>query len=217
MVLRAALCSLCALALMLGARGEACPSRAPQLLIVYSTLTNHTKILADEIHAGAKSAGATIRLKAANEATFKDDVLSWADAVVLGSPVHFGQVSAQLLTWIEAEWASDWPDPKLLGKIGGVFATGGGMHQGLEHVLSSLARLLWSFGFQVVIPPPSTPYSTYGAGAVFGEPFPNNTLAAHYSEAARTYGELVATEARRRLLRCQPHDAIHHEGVTWTL
>mmetsp|Transcript_50314 Transcript_50314/g.93014 ORF Transcript_50314/g.93014 Transcript_50314/m.93014 type:complete len:217 (-) Transcript_50314:291-941(-) len=206
---------VCILAMMTGASGDALPCRAPRLLIVYSTLTNHTKILATEIYAGAKSAGATIQLKAVKEASFKEDVLEWADGVVLGSPVHFGQVSAQLLTWVEAEWAPDWQDPKLYGKVGGVFATGGGMQQGMEHVLTSLSRLLWSFGFQVVIPPPSTGYSTYGAAATFGDPFPTSTVAEEYAEAARQYGKLLA-EAGRSAGRCEQLTEVRYEDVTWT-
>ena len=119
--------------------------RAPNVLVVASSKHNHTYQLGAAIAEGAVAAGANTRVLRVSQANFTRDVLGWCDAVVLGSPTHFGNPSADLLAWIEQEWAGSWTDPVMGNKVGAVFATGGGLAQGLEHVISGLARALWSF------------------------------------------------------------------------
>jgi hypothetical protein len=50
-----------------------------------------------------------------------------------------------MLGWVESGWEDFWTDPRSGGKIGAVFATGGGITQGVEDVLAGLTRVLWSF------------------------------------------------------------------------
>ena len=50
-------------------------------------------------------------------------------------------------------------------------ATGGGIAQGIEHVLAGLTRILWSFRVRVVTPNPTrSGFSSYGAIGITGTP-----------------------------------------------
>ena len=79
-------------------------------------------------------------------------------------------------------------------KKGAAFATGGGLAQGLEHVIASLQRLLSSFRIQCLTPAPTrSGYDSYGAVAVTGTPpFNDTTLAAPFVQAGEALGAIVA-------------------------
>jgi hypothetical protein len=64
-----------------------------QLLV--ATLTFSPK------HEGATEAGAEVRVKSIEDTNFTEDVLVWADAIVLGSPTFYGNPAGKLLTWVE--------------------------------------------------------------------------------------------------------------------
>jgi len=150
---------------------------APRVLIVYATHHNHTMNLGKAIAAGATAAGAEVRFKSVEEANFTTDGLLWADAIVLGSPTHYGNPAAKMLGWCEDEWKYHWEDERMANKFGAVFATGGGYAQGMEHTLTALIRLLQSFRMKVVTPDliRSGFFSSYGAMAVTGtKPYTNN-------------------------------------------
>ena len=65
-----------------------------QLLIVYESRTGNTEAMAKAVYEGALSAGATVSLKKASQATC-DDLLN-CDSVILGSPTHFGYMAGTL-------------------------------------------------------------------------------------------------------------------------
>eukprot|EP01051_Picozoa_sp_SAG22_P013694 SAG22_NODE_1563_length_4114_cov_6.143711_1_plen_239_part_00 len=157
------------------AAGQTEAARGGNILVVYFSVSNHTKALAEAVAEGAKSVpGATVRLQSTAETTI-EDVLGWSDALILGSPVHYGNPAAGLLSWVEMEWEHAWTDPRFTNKLGAVFATGGGMAQGVEHVLACLQRLLWSFRVKVITPNPTrSGYDSYGAVAVTGT-YPYNS------------------------------------------
>ena len=180
--------------------------RAPNVLVVSSSKHNHTFQLGAAIAEGAAAAGASTRVLRVADANFTRDVLGWCDAVVLGSPTHFGNPSADLLGWIEQEWASSWTAPAMGDKVGAVFATGGGLAQGLEHVVAGLSRALLSFRVRVVTPDVSAwPTSGYGAVAVTGTPPWFNDTAHQYRvddaflAAGRALGARVAGAAEQQI------------------
>ena len=185
---------------------------APKVLVVYHSETGHTRTLAEAIAKGCESEGAgAVRVKSCANATYSDDVL-WADAVVVGSPVHYGNPSAGILAWFEKEWEHGFTDPKLSGKVGSAFATGGGVNQGLGHVVTGLQRVLESFRIQYVAPDPSrNGYHSYGAVAITGTPpYFNQTapqIAQEFVETAADLGAKV-TKAAALQLRRQQHEEL---------
>jgi NAD(P)H dehydrogenase (quinone) len=170
-----------------------------QVLIVYHSETGYTKTLAEAIRAGASAGGAEVRFLSCKNATYKD--VLWADAIVVGSPTHYGNPSADILSWFEKEWEDGFYDPALDGKIGTAFATGGGMNQGVEHVVTGLQRALESFRIRYIAPDPSrNGYHSYGGVAITGtEPF--NLTAPHISkqflQPGKDLGAKVASAASR--------------------
>ena len=93
-----------------------------KVLVVYHTETNYTRTLAQAIADGATGAGGEVRTMAVADADFERDVLGWADALVIGSPTHYGNPSATLLGWVEVSKAGRW---------GRLFAGGGGILGGV--------------------------------------------------------------------------------------
>ena len=87
-----------------------------------------------------------------------------------------------------------------------MFATGGGLAQGLEHVVAGLSRALLSFRVRVVTPDVSAwPTSGYGAVAVTGTPPWFNDSAHKYRvddtflAAGRALGARVAGAAEQQI------------------
>ena len=163
--------------------------------VLYYTQTNYTKLLAKAIAEGAESVNNTkIYLLPISEVDMATHVLG-ADALFIGAPVHFGNVAATFLQWIEEDWAPYWQSGGLRGKIGGVFATGGGIAQGVEHVLASLTRTLMTYQVRPVVPDPTgSPYTSYGAFAATRTPPFNETgkLAQAFVDVGRDFGAQVA-------------------------
>jgi multimeric flavodoxin WrbA len=88
-------------------------------------LRKHKK-MAEAIVSGFKAsqAAASISLKIASDVSAHD--LLHADVIIFGTPVHMGSMAWQLKKLID-ETAKLWMEGALEGKIGGVFATGGGL------------------------------------------------------------------------------------------
>jgi NAD(P)H dehydrogenase (quinone) len=168
-----------------------------KISVIFFSEKNHTRTLGQAIVTGAQSvAGTTVELVDLADADVQTHVLD-ADAVLIGSPVHFGNMASALQLWVETKWAPYWQTGAMAGKVGGMFATGGGIAQGIEHVLASLQRTLMSFQFQVVVPDPtSSPYTSFGAMAATETPPFNVTgpggVAQCFLDTAEMYGKLVA-------------------------
>ena len=169
------------------------------ILVVYWSETNHTAELAHIIGAGAASVASTsVKVQTTAQTDVSADVIGWADGVILGSPVHYGNPASGVISWFESEWEGHWADASPPVALGAVFATGGGLAQGLEHVLASLQRLLWSFRVQVITPNPTrSGFSSYGAVAVTGTPpwgdnVTHGAIAVPFATAAREFGAQFA-------------------------
>ena len=168
-------------------------------VIYYYSVNNHTKVLAESIGDGARLLNNTmVHVVSIADADIQTHILD-ADAVFIGAPVHFGNVASPFLLWVEETWAPHWLNHDFAGKLGGVFATGGGISQGIEHVLTSLQRTLNSYSFQVVIPDPTiSAYTSYGVMAATKTPPFNLTapgVAQCFLDTGKAYGQQVANLA----------------------
>ena len=173
------------------------------LVTYYSSSTGHTKALAEAIAEGSRKVVGHDNVKVMPIASVdvEKDAIEWADAIVVGSPVHYGNVASPVLAWFETSWAKFWTDPRLDGKVGAAFATGGGLAQGAEHVLTSIVRLFHSFRIQALSPSPTrSGYNSYGAIAITGTPPYFNstagTIAAEFADSGRDLGALVANKVK---------------------
>ena len=127
-------------------------SRLPlvKVLVTYHSLSGNTERMAEAVVDGVKSvSGAEALLKRVGKVT-ADDLFS-ADAVVVGSPVYWSNMSGEVKTFFD-NWQFKFgvfPEFKMKNKIGAAFATGGQVSSGKEvTMLTILAAML---GNQMIV------------------------------------------------------------------
>jgi len=178
-----------------------------QILIAYHSDYGATEKMAQAIAAGARVANpaAETTCKQASDTTLED--LKGADVIFLGTPVHMGAMAWQMKQLID-QGAKLWMEGALEGKVGGVFASGGGFGGaggGAEQVLISLYANFLQHGMHVVGFPKSLP--GYSGGGLHWGPYGrtgnDEGMPAGIDDAAlaaaRSYG-IHVTEMAERLL-----------------
>jgi multimeric flavodoxin WrbA len=75
-----------------------------KLLIIYQSRTGNTEAMAKAVQEGAVSAGASVSLKKAAEAT-SDDLLN-CDAVIFGTPTNFGYMAGAVKEFIDQAYVN---------------------------------------------------------------------------------------------------------------
>ena len=126
--------STAAVALALsGSPADAADPQPVTVLVVYHSATGNTEKMAQGVAEGAKAvSGTSVVLKRVGDVTASDLVSS--DALIVGSPVYFGSMSAEVKTFFE-NWVLKfglWQDRKMRNKVGGAFTTGGAVSNGKE-------------------------------------------------------------------------------------
>jgi NAD(P)H dehydrogenase (quinone) len=115
-----------------------------KILIVYDTRTGHTEKMAFAVAKGAEKTGAEVTTKKVDQATPEDMLAS--DGIIMGSPVYFGQMTAKLKQLFDD---SVRVYHKLEGKVGGAFASSGGLASGGETTLLSIIEAMLIHGMIV--------------------------------------------------------------------
>jgi len=145
---------LCAFLLILGIGfGETFAEEpAPQVkvLVTYHSLSGNTERMAEAVVEGAKGVpGTEVLLKRVGQVTAEE--LFSADAVVVGSPVYWSNMSGEVKTFFD-NWQFKfgvYPEFKMKNKVGAAFATGGQVSSGKEvTMLTILAAML---GNQMIV------------------------------------------------------------------
>jgi len=160
------------------------------VLITYHSESGNTERMAEAVAEGARSIeGVNVMLLPVNQ-TQESDLLQ-ADAIIVGSPVHNANVSAEIQQFI-----TSWPfeNEPLKNKIGAVFVTGGGISAGEEIVQMNMIQSMLVFGMIIVGGPDWT--QPFGASAITGEdPFQvnsSNELSEQFLEKGNLLGHRVA-------------------------
>jgi len=136
-------------------------SVAPNVLIVYAPdETGQLKQMASAVEMGAQSVGANTRLMVATFANYKHDVYEWADAVIMGSTVKNHHAHPSLLQFVDTFDRED----DFSAKVGGAFAVGSAVADGISEVLDELNRGLETFGVLTI--GGSSPKNRRGAAVV---------------------------------------------------
>lgn len=173
-----------------------------KILVVYYSLYGHIHGLAEAIGKGASSVeGVKVSIKRVPE-TLSDDViekmgakeiqqkikssipeaslddLTSADAVIFGTPTRFGNMCAQMKSFLDST-GGIWARGELFGKVGSVFASSNTQHGGQESTILTFMPYLFHQGMIVVglpylfkgqtIMDQITGCSPYGASCVAGE------------------------------------------------
>ena len=134
------------------------PRAVINVLVTYHSRSGHTEQMAEAVAEGAKSLpGTIVVLKRVAQVTAED--LFSSDAIVVGSPVYWSNMSGEVKTFFD-NWQFKFgvfPEFKMKNKIGAAFATGGQISSGKEvTMLTILAAML---GNQMIV---------VGGGGAFG-------------------------------------------------
>ncbi len=134
----------------------------PSILITCYSRTGKTKLLAEAIGRGASSVeGVDVEVLSFNRVSASD--LVRYDGIVLGSPVYFGGVSAELKELIDD---TTFIRGKLTGKVGAAFTTAGDRTGGKETAILSIIQAMLIHGMIVVGDPinPATEDTEHNGG-----------------------------------------------------
>ena len=143
-----------------------------KVLVLYYSMYGHIRTLAQAIAEGAGEApGTEVTVKRVAELMPEDafkqaggqpddtpvarpDELADYDAVIVGAPTRFGNMSSQMRNFLD-QTGGLWAQGKLVGKVGSVFSSTGTQHGGQETTLISMQTTLMHHGMVIV----GVPYS----------------------------------------------------------
>ncbi len=98
------------------------------------------------------------------------------DAIIIGTPTRFGNMAAQMKTFLDATGGL-WAKGALVGKVGGVFTSSATQHGGQESTILSTHIVLLHHGMVIV----GLPYSFQGqmdnSAITGGSPYGASTIA----------------------------------------
>jgi len=130
-----------------------------QVLIAYHSDYGNTKKMAEAIAAGMRVGHPNVIIGLHSVEDTSLEHLQAADVIVFGTPVHMGSMAWQMKQLIDRV-AKLWMEGALEGKVGGVFATGGGFGGaggGVEQTMIALYSNFLEHGMLVVGFPKSLP------------------------------------------------------------
>jgi NAD(P)H dehydrogenase (quinone) len=182
--------------LLAASAGQAQAAAPVNVLIAYHSVTGNTEKMAQGVAEGAKAVADTnVAVKRVGEVA-AEDLLS-SDAVVVGSPVYFGNMAGEVKTFFD-NWLLKFDfyrDFKMQNKIGAAFATGGAASNGKEiMMMAALEAMLIN---KMIVVSAGGPFG-FGASATTGPDSPG--IDEKELAAARELGKRVAevTAANKR-------------------
>ncbi|MGN9787830.1 NAD(P)H:quinone oxidoreductase [Nonomuraea sp. ZG12] len=157
--------------------------------IIYYSATGTVHTLAQAVAEGAEKAGARVRLRrvaelappeaisanpawaqhlqeTADVAEAGHDDLSWADAVLFGTPTRFGNPASQLRAFIDTTGPL-WFQGKLADKVYSAFTASNTAHGGQESTLLALGNTFYHWG-GIIVPPGYTDPVQFQSGNPYG-------------------------------------------------
>ncbi len=165
-----------------------------KVLVLYYSSYGHIETLAHAVADGVRQAGALAQVKrvpelvpehVARKAGYRTlqpaNVASVAelpeyDAIVIGTPTRFGNMAAQMKSFLD-QCGGLWADDRLVGKVGSVFTSTGSQHGGQESTILATHTVLLHLGMVIV----GLPYSFKGQlrmdAVTGGSPYGASTLA----------------------------------------
>ena len=190
---------------------------AVKLAVIDYSSTGTTDRLARAIEEGAQAAGAEVRLRkvkelapeqaiASNEgwaenvratqdvAEATHDDLTWADALIFGTPTRYGLPTAQLKQFIDTTGPL-WASGQLVNKVVSSFTSAATMHGGQESTILALNNTFYHWGSIIVGPGYADPIQ-FQSGNPYGVSFKSDNGQTRPDEtalnAARFQGRRVA-------------------------
>ncbi len=111
-----------------------------KVIVVYHSVKGHTAALARAVEEGARKVpGTDVQTMIPQQVTCKE--LLAADALVVGSPVYWSNMAAEIKAFFD-RWTNECkiapPEFPMRDKIGAAFTTGGGVSSGKELTLMTI-------------------------------------------------------------------------------
>jgi NAD(P)H dehydrogenase (quinone) len=166
-----------------------------KVLVLYYSMYGHMETMAEAIAEGVSGVdGVTVTTKRVPELMSEEvarqagakldqaspiatvDELSDYDAIIFGAPTRFGNMCAQMRSFLD-QTGGVWAAGKLIGKIGSVFTSTGTQHGGQETTITSFHTTLLHHGMVIVGVPYSCPELTNMNEITGGTPYGASTLA----------------------------------------
>ena len=157
-----------------------------KVLIVYYSRSGNTEKMAGEVANGAKAvSGVEVDLRPVGEVT-PDDLLA-ADGIIMGSPVYYGTMAAELKSLIDESVKYH---GQFTGKVGGAFASSGGPGGGNETTVLDIVKALLIHGMIVEGDAEGDHYGAIAVGA------PDERSRRECEKLGRRVAELMVRMAR---------------------
>ncbi len=197
---------------------------AVKLAVIYYSSTGTTYRLARAVEEEAQAAGAEVRLRKVKELAPEEaiasnegwaqhrqetqdvaeatlDDLTWADAIVFGTPTRYGLPTAQLKQFIDTTGPL-WASGQLVNKIVSSFTSAATLHGGQESTILSLNNTFYHWGAIIVGPGYADPIQ-FQSGNPYGVSFKSDNGQTRPDEtalnAARFQGRRTAEIAAQFL------------------
>ena len=116
----------------------------PKVLIVYYSRTGNTEKMARCVAEGAKIDGVDVELKKVEDT--KAEELLDADGIIVGSPVYYGLMSAEIKQLFDESVKFH---GRLTGKVGGAFASSANIGGGNETTVIGILQMMLIHGMIV--------------------------------------------------------------------
>lgn len=191
-----------------------------KVAVIYYSATGTTYRLARAVEEGARGAGAEVRLRKVRElapeeaiqsnqgwaenvretqdvAEATNDDMTWADAIIFGTPTRYGLPTAQLKQFLDGTGGL-WASGALVNKVCSSFTSAATHHGGQEATILSLNTTFYHWGGLIVGPGYADPI-IFQSGNPYGASFTSNNGQLRPDEtalaAARFQGRRVAEVA----------------------
>jgi NAD(P)H dehydrogenase (quinone) len=146
-----------------------------KVLVLYYSSYGHIEQMAQAVAEGARETGAQVDIRRVpetvpeeiarksgfkldqNAAVAKVDELPQYDAIIFGTPTRYGNMTAQMKTFLDQTGAL-WMSGALVGKVGSVFSSSATQHGGQESTILTFHPVLLHLGMIIV----GLPYSFQG-------------------------------------------------------
>lgn len=152
-----------------------------RVLVTYYSRSGNTAAMAGEIAAALREVeGVEVALRPVEEVT-PEDLLEF-DGIAMGSPVYYGTMAAELKSLLDRSVAHH---GKLVGKVGGAFASSGGPGGGNETTVLDIVKALMIHGMIVQGDAQGDHYGPIAVGA------PDERSRKECRRFGRRLGELV--------------------------
>jgi NAD(P)H dehydrogenase (quinone) len=181
---------------LLGASASLAGGDELSVLVVFDSRTGHTETLARAVAEGVGSVQGVVALVRRQNEVKDDEILS-SSGILLGSPVHWGSLSAESKSFLERVGQA-LMDAKELGpgsspktRTAGAFVTGGAVSSGKELARLSILAAFLNMRFVAVGGEEADGFGTLGAQATTAGSDPGVSEAE--LEEARRFGKRFAS------------------------